>query len=237
AGEATLFQKAQQRADAGEPTAERTRACAVIAPPCQERAQIRRPKCRDVGKAGRAAAMAGQELQELARVALVGLDGERRRPSLAGERSEPVGAGRGEVGPGGNEEFLHRIPDPNHSICGTIQLSLSEAEGQRPESQWASRRDRSRWPSSAHRTACVARCGSRPTPASRWRWPITDRSTTSKATASTSSTSGPRRTWSWCASARSRTAPRLKRSLARRCSSTARRCPTNSPRTNTTTPT
>ena len=59
------------------------------------------------GDAGRAAAMAGEEMQELARVALIGLDGQRRQPALARQHLQPAFARRLEVGLGRDEEFLH----------------------------------------------------------------------------------------------------------------------------------
>lgn len=66
---------------------------------------------------GRAAAMAGQELQELARIAFIGLDGFGREPALARKHRQP-GLSRGlQVGSGGDQEFLHgttrwRMIDP-----------------------------------------------------------------------------------------------------------------------------
>jgi hypothetical protein len=54
--------------------------------------------------------MAGQELQELARVALIGLHRFRRQPPLVRQHLQPALPRRVEIGFGGYEEFLHWQP-------------------------------------------------------------------------------------------------------------------------------
>jgi hypothetical protein len=76
--------------------------------PARPRPNVRaRAQVGDVGNARRAAAMSGQKMQELARVALIGLDGLRREPALMRQRLQPGLARRLEVGFRRDEEFLH----------------------------------------------------------------------------------------------------------------------------------
>jgi hypothetical protein len=51
--------------------------------------------------------MAGEELQELARVALIGFQRQRREPLFVSERAQPLGAGGDKVGPGDDEIGCH----------------------------------------------------------------------------------------------------------------------------------
>jgi hypothetical protein len=62
--------------------------------------------------------MAGEELQELARVALIGIHRRGREATLAGKRLQPALAGRLQVGFCGDEEFLHwqRVSDWNMAV-------------------------------------------------------------------------------------------------------------------------
>ena len=84
----------------------------------QEAAQIGGTQRSNVGKARRPAIVACQELQELARVALVGLDRLGRQPPFLLQRREPVLARLLKVWSGRNEEFLHwhEAPGWNKSV-------------------------------------------------------------------------------------------------------------------------
>ena len=64
------------------PRPERARTGAGRAAPREEGAQIGRPQLLDVRNAGRTAAMAGKKLEELARVALIGVEGQGSEPAL-----------------------------------------------------------------------------------------------------------------------------------------------------------
>ena len=50
--------------------------------------------------------MTRQEMQELACIALIGLDGKLGEPAFAGQCAQPSLARGGEVGAGRDEEFL-----------------------------------------------------------------------------------------------------------------------------------
>ena len=51
--------------------------------------------------------MAGQELQELARIAFIGFDRQRRQPALTSKPLQPAFASGLEIRLGSDEEFLH----------------------------------------------------------------------------------------------------------------------------------
>ncbi len=80
----------------------------------QEGAQVEGFQLGDVGNAGRTAAMPGQELQELARIALIGIDRQRRKPPFGGKRGEPVLTCLLQIGTRGDEEFFHPRILPHH---------------------------------------------------------------------------------------------------------------------------
>ena len=96
---------AHQRADAGKTAPERARAGTVGAAAGEEGAQIHGAKRGDIGQLRRMAEMAGEEMQELASVALVGLDRVSGEPPLLFQRRQPFGPRAGEIGRGGHEEF------------------------------------------------------------------------------------------------------------------------------------
>jgi hypothetical protein len=87
----------------------------------QEGAQVGGPEIGDIGDRRRAAQMAGQESEELARVALIGLERERGQAPFGAERAQPVLAGGDQVGTGIDEEFFH-AGHPSRS-------TLAEGEG------------------------------------------------------------------------------------------------------------
>ena len=64
----------------------------------------------DIGEAGRTAEMTGQEMQELARIALVGIEREGRQPALARQHLQPAFPGGLKVGFCRNQELLHGGP-------------------------------------------------------------------------------------------------------------------------------
>ena len=68
------------------------------ASPGEEGAVVERFQFRDIGKAGWPAEMAGQELQELAGVALIGFQRLRREAAFAFQLFEPAAPGSGEIG-------------------------------------------------------------------------------------------------------------------------------------------
>ena len=84
--------------------------CAAPAPPCalrQEGAQIGGSQIGYVGNRRRAAEMPGEEGEELARVALIGLQRERGQPALVAQHGEPVRSSGDQVGTRIDEEFFH----------------------------------------------------------------------------------------------------------------------------------
>ena len=101
------FQETQQRAHTGQPAPQSAGAGAFIAAQGEETTKIGRAQRRDIGDARRTAAMAGQKLQELAGVALLGFHRQRRQPALAGQCLQAAFASGLEVRFGGDEEFLH----------------------------------------------------------------------------------------------------------------------------------
>ena len=78
----------------------------------KEAAQIGRAQGGDVGKARRAAIVAGQELQELPGITLIRLDGFGRQPAFPRQRGQPGLPRLLQVRFCGDKEFLHWQPAP-----------------------------------------------------------------------------------------------------------------------------
>jgi hypothetical protein len=106
-GEALALQMAQEGADGGEPAADGPGADAFLAAVGEKGTQVGGPQRGDVLQPGRPAAMAGQELEELPRVALVSLDGEGGQAPFARQHAQPRIAGVHQIGLRGDEKFLH----------------------------------------------------------------------------------------------------------------------------------
>jgi hypothetical protein len=106
-GQPAAFEKPQERADARQPAPKRARPRPACTAEGQKAAQIGRAQGADIGYCRRAAAVTGQELQELTAVAFIGIDGQRRKPPLLGQHLQPCKPRRLEVGSGRDEEFLH----------------------------------------------------------------------------------------------------------------------------------
>lgn len=73
-GEALAFEMAQEGAQAGKAAAERAGAGAIAAAGGEEAAQIRRAQIADILEAGRSSEVLREEGEELAGVALIGIE-------------------------------------------------------------------------------------------------------------------------------------------------------------------
>ena len=87
---ALAFEKAGERARAGERPHQRAAADAIIAPMRHEGAHVPRRQLAQHGEADAAAEMIVEEGEKLAHVAAIGLDGFRRHPPLGAEIGEPL---------------------------------------------------------------------------------------------------------------------------------------------------
>ncbi len=63
--------------------------------------------------------MAGEEGEELARIALIGLDGLGRKAPFAGNRSEPILPQPRQFIVGDNEKFVHGGSMVAEAVCST----------------------------------------------------------------------------------------------------------------------
>src|SRR3546814_19711961 len=87
--QALALKIAQQRAQARKMATERARARSLAAACCQEGADVGGAQRMNVRNVRRAAEMAGQETQELTRVALIGFQRVRREPPLPIKALQP----------------------------------------------------------------------------------------------------------------------------------------------------
>ena len=83
----------------------------AVAPACRQKCtQVSRAERVDIGDPGRRTEMAGQEAQELAGVAFIGLQRVGGKASLPGKVFEPFRPSLEKVGSGDRQYFAHVMP-------------------------------------------------------------------------------------------------------------------------------